>query len=77
MSHISNFSGNIPYQSQIQPVVVKKQLQISVDSKYGALHILKPSKQTPFKTAKIVFSILDTGDQFLVKTTPFEKDWKF
>jgi len=42
MNSSINFSGNIPYQSQINPVVVKKQLQISLDSNQGALGLLEP-----------------------------------
>jgi hypothetical protein len=71
-----NFSEHITYQAQINPVVVKKQLQISLDSRDGALQILEPSKQSPFKTAKLVFQILDTGDQLLVKTSLLEKEMR-
>ena len=71
-----SFSGHITYQAQINPIVVKKQLQISLDSRDGALQILEPSERTPFKTAKLVFHILDTGDQLSVKTSLLEKEMR-
>ena len=76
MNSSINFSGNIPYQSQINPVVVKKQLQISLDSNQGALGLLEPSKKSSFKTAKLVFHFLDTGDQLFVKTALIEKEMR-
>jgi hypothetical protein len=76
MINSQSFSGHITYQEQINPVFVKKQLQISLDNNQGVLGLLEPSKKSAFETEKLVFHVLDTGDQFFVKTSLLEKEMR-
>lgn len=59
-----------------KPIQVKKAIQISLNSCEGFLSVEQPRGDLPFNSAKIVFNSLESGEQFLVKTSLLEKEMR-
>ena len=78
MSTISHLHQTDRYHASIleRPIKVQKAIQILLNSHEGVLGVEQLRGDLPFNSGKIIFNSLESGEQFLVKTSLLEKEMR-